>query len=138
MWFGEEDQLRIMCMKTGTTLLEAGVLQTQARAGRDRGHGVCSGPGVHLRHQLAPPTWALECAPRWSTSSCPDGPDAKVRDTRVERQGRALVVRTVDLSPGSRLLITEGDIIAKLYEGIRLLMEAKACVRSKHNLFGLS
>jgi protein-arginine kinase len=137
IWFGEEDQLRIMCMKKGTKLnevfdrLREGLKVVESipgitfAASKDYGY-VTSCPsnlGTGMRasvHVKIPKLTA-------------DGTDAKAKavckplglsvrgtggeHTPIGKDG------TVDISPSARLFIREKDIIAALYKGIELLME---------------
>ena len=137
IWFGEEDQLRIMCMKKGSDLLEVftnlnEMLETvQGIDGiefaKDDNYGyVTSCPsnlGTGMRasvHVKIPKLTA-------------DGTDAKAKEVC---KPLGLSVRgtggehtpigsdgTVDISPSNRLFIKESEIIGKLYEGIKKLME---------------
>ncbi len=137
IWFGEEDQLRIMCMKKGSNLLEVftnlnEMLETvQGIEGiefaKDENYGyVTSCPsnlGTGMRasvHVKIPKLTA-------------DGTDAKAKEVC---KPLGLSVRgtggehtpigadgTVDISPSARLFIKESEIIGKLYEGIKNLME---------------
>jgi creatine kinase len=136
IWMGEEDQLRIMCMKKGTRLNEV----------FDRLHSVLDTfekiPGIEF---AVDPDFGY-------ITSCPsnlgtgmrasvhvkiphltkDGTDTKAKAICKEF---GLSVRglggehtpigadgTVDISPSGRLFIKERDIIVKLYEGIKSLM----------------
>ena len=137
IWFGEEDQLRIMCMQKGTKLnevfdrLREGLKVVESIPGitfatsNDYGY-VTSCPsnlGTGMRasvHVKIPKLTA-------------DGTDVKAKQvckplglsvrgtggehTPIGKDG------TVDISPSARLFIREKDIIAALYEGIALLMD---------------
>merc|ERR1711865_588492 len=131
------DHLRIMCMKKGNMLNEVfdrlekavKVVQDNIEGGcaisADYG-GVTSCPtniGTGMRASLHIPLPNLTA----------DGTDKKAKEiagplglsvrglggehTPIGADG------TVDISPRARLFIKERDIIAKLYEGVRLLME---------------
>lgn len=136
IWFGEEDQLRIMCMKKGSDLLDVfsnlnEMLETVetidgiAFARDDRYGFVTSCPsnlGTGMRasvHVKIP-------------NLTKDGTDTKAKEVC---KPLGLSVRgiggehtpigadgTVDISPSSRLFIKEKEIIGKLYEGIEKLM----------------
>ena len=134
---GEEDQLRIMCMKKGTKLNEV----------FDRLHEVLQViekiPGIEFAHD-ADFGYVTSCPSNLGTGMrasvhvkvpnlTADGTDTKAKaickplglsvrglggeHTPIGKDG------TIDLSPSARLFIKERDIIAKLYEGIRQLME---------------
>ena len=136
VWFGEEDQLRIMCMKKGTKLNEV----------FDRLHNVLDTiekiPGIQFAHD-EDFGYVTSCPSNLGTGMrasvhvkipnlTADGTETKAKSickplglsirglggehTKIGADG------TVDLSPSSRLFIRERDIIAKLYEGISLLM----------------
>ncbi|KAH9259996.1 hypothetical protein BASA81_001768 [Batrachochytrium salamandrivorans] len=140
VWMGEEDQLRIMVMKTGTKLNEV----------FDRLHSVLETiekiPGIEFAHD-EDFGYVTSCPSNLGTGMrasvhvkipklTADGTDAKAKQI-CKKLG--LSVRglggehtpigadgTIDLSPSSRLFIRERDIIAKLYEGIQLLMAEEA------------
>lgn len=134
---GEEDQLRIMCMKKGTKLNEV----------FDRLHSVLETiekiPGIEFAHD-EDFGYVTSCPSNLGTGMrasvhvkipklTADGTDAKAKaickplglsvrglggeHTPIGADG------TIDLSPSARLFIKERDIIARLYEGIRQLME---------------
>ncbi len=139
IWFGEEDQLRIMCMKKSFLLNEVfdrlkamldvvEAIEGIAFATSDNYGYVTSCPsnlGTGMRasvHVKIPNLTA-------------DGTDAKAKEiagplglsvrgtggehTPIGADG------TVDISPRSRLFIKEAEIIEALYKGISLLMEAE-------------
>merc|ERR1711998_702722 len=137
IWFGEEDQLRIMCMKKGSKLNEVFdrlkvMLDTVENidgikfAKSDKYGYVTSCPsnlGTGMRASVHVKIPNL-------TS---DGTDAKAKEVCAPL---GLSVRgtggehtpigadgTVDISPQARLFIKEAEIIEKLYEGIKALME---------------
>jgi creatine kinase len=138
VWVGEEDHLRIMAMKKGTVLndvfdrLKDACDVVEAIAGKfahskDFGY-VTSCPtnlGTGMRasvHIKVPKLTA-------------DGTDTKAKEickplglsvrglggehTPIGADG------TIDLSPSARLMITEAEIIAYLYKGITLLLQAE-------------
>eukprot|EP00924_Labyrinthula_sp_SR-Ha-C_P011617 snap_masked-scaffold_17-processed-gene-3.25-mRNA-1 protein AED:0.32 eAED:0.32 QI:0/-1/0/1/-1/1/1/0/414 len=137
VWFGEEDQLRIMCMKKGTKLNEVFerlkvVLDTIESidgiefATSDKYGYVTSCPsnlGTGMRasvHVKLP-------------NLTKDGTDTKAKEVA---KPLGLSVRgiggehtpigedgTVDISPSARLFIKESEIIANLFKGIGLLMK---------------
>jgi hypothetical protein len=134
---GEEDQLRIMVMKKGTKLNEV----------FDRLHSVLETiekiPGIEFAHD-ADFGYVTSCPSNLGTGMrasvhvkipnlTADGTDTKAKQickplglsvrglggehTPIGKDG------TIDLSPSARLFIKERDIIAKLYQGIKDLME---------------
>mmetsp|Transcript_25624 Transcript_25624/g.35403 ORF Transcript_25624/g.35403 Transcript_25624/m.35403 type:complete len:437 (-) Transcript_25624:102-1412(-) len=139
VWVGEEDHLRIMCMKKGTVLNDV----------FDRLQGACdvveknSGVFAHSKDY----GYVTSCPTNLGTGMraslhiqipnlTADGTEAKAK---AVCKPLGLSVRgvggehtpigddgTVDISPSSRLMIEEADIICALYEGIkRLLLEEK-------------
>jgi len=137
IWFGEEDQLRIMCMKKGSNLLEVfsnlnEMLNTvESMEGiefaKDSSYGYITscpsnlGTGMRASVHIKIPKLTS------------DGSDAKAKEVC---KPLGLAVRgtggehtpigadgTVDISPSARLFIKESVIIGKLYEGIEKLME---------------
>jgi len=136
IWFGEEDQLRIMCMKKGSNLLDVfsnlnGMLKTVESIdgiefAKDENYGyVTSCPsnlGTGMRASVHVKIPNLTC----------DGTDTKakavckplglsVRGTGGEHTPIG-ADGTVDISPSARLFIKESEIIDKLYKGIEKLM----------------
>ncbi|KAL3790386.1 hypothetical protein ACHAWO_011601 [Cyclotella atomus] len=136
IWFGEEDQLRIMCMKKGSDLLEVftnlnEMLSTVESIdgiefARDENYGYVTscpsnlGTGMRASVHVKIPNLTK------------DGTDAKAKEVC---KPLGLSVRgtggehtpigadgTVDISPSARLFIKEKEIIGKLYEGIEKLM----------------
>jgi len=136
IWFGEEDQLRIMCMKKGSDLLDVfsnlnEMLKTVESIdgiefARDENYGYVTscpsnlGTGMRASVHVKIPNITK------------DGTDAKAKEVC---KPLGLSVRgtggehtpigadgTVDISPSARLFIKEKEIIGKLYEGIENLM----------------
>lgn len=136
IWFGEEDQLRIMCMKKGTLLNEVfdrlrdGLNAVESIEGiefatSDKYGYVTScpsnlGTGMRASVHIKLPNLTK------------DGTDAKAK---AVAKPLGLAVRgtggehtpigadgTVDISPSARLFIKEKEIIEALYKGISLLM----------------
>eukprot|EP00579_Thalassiosira_antarctica_P009716 CAMPEP_0201919276 /NCGR_PEP_ID=MMETSP0903-20130614/8227_1 /ASSEMBLY_ACC=CAM_ASM_000552 /TAXON_ID=420261 /ORGANISM="Thalassiosira antarctica, Strain CCMP982" /LENGTH=386 /DNA_ID=CAMNT_0048455781 /DNA_START=75 /DNA_END=1235 /DNA_ORIENTATION=- len=136
IWFGEEDQLRIMCMKKGSDLLDVfsnlnEMLKTVESIdgiefAKDESYGYVTscpsnlGTGMRASVHVKIPNLTK------------DGTDAKAKDVC---RPLGLSVRgtggehtpigadgTVDISPSARLFIKEKEIIGKLYEGIEKLM----------------
>jgi len=136
IWFGEEDQLRIMCMKKGFLLNEVfDRLNTMLKT-------VESIDGIDFATS-ADYGYVTSCPSNLGTGMrasvhvkipnlTSDGTDAKAKEvcnplglsvrgtggehTPIGADG------TVDISPRARLFIKEKDIIEKLYKGIELLM----------------
>jgi len=137
IWFGEEDHLRIMCMKKGTLLnevfdrLREGLEVVESIDGIDfatsKKYGYVTscptnlGTGMRASVHIKLPNLTR------------DGTDKKAK---AVAKPLGLSVRgiggehtpigsdgTVDISPSSRLFIKEKEIIEKLYNGIQLLME---------------
>ena len=137
IWFGEEDQLRIMCMKKGTRLNEVfdrlhQMLQVVESiegiefARNDKYGFVTScptnlGTGMRASVHVKLPNLTADGTDKKAKEVCkPLG--LSVRGTGGEHTPIG-ADGTVDISPRSRLFIKERDIISKLYEGIQLLME---------------
>lgn len=139
IWFGEEDQLRIMCMMKGTKLnevferLRAGLDVVESIDGikfatsKDYGYVTSCpsnlGTGMRASVHVKLPNLTK------------DGTDTKAKEVAGPL---GLSVRgtggehtpigadgTVDISPRARLFIKERDIVQKLYDGIKLLLEAE-------------
>merc|ERR1719168_447784 len=137
IWFGEEDQLRIMCMKKGTklnevfdrlkTLLDVVESIDGIKFARSAKYGYVTscpsnlGTGMRASVHVKLPNLTK------------DGTDAKAKEVA---KPLGLSVRgtggehtpigadgTVDISPRARLFIKESEIIEALYKGIQLLME---------------
>lgn len=137
IWFGEEDQLRIMCMKKGNLLNE---VFDRLRAGLD---AVESIEGIEFATSDKY-GYVTSCPSNLGTGMrasvhvklpnlTSDGTDAKAKEVASPL---GLSVRgtggehtpigadgTVDISPRARLFIKEKEIVEKLYNGIKLLME---------------
>jgi len=137
IWVGEEDHLRIMCMKKGTVLNEVfDRLKTAVDVVEKLITGGCAmsptygvitscptNIGTGMRASLHIPLPGL----------CKDGTEAKAK---AVAKPLGLSVRglggehtpigadgTVDISPSARFCITEAEIMAALYKGIKLLKE---------------
>ena len=136
IWFGEEDQLRIMCMKKGTKLNEVferlnKMLQVVESidgisfARSDKYGYVTScptnlGTGMRASVHIKLPNLTSDGTDRKAKEVCkPLG--LSVRGTGGEHTPIG-ADGTVDISPRARLFIKERDIIAALYNGIELLM----------------
>lgn len=137
IWFGEEDQLRIMCMKKGSNLLEVfsnlnEMLETvQGIDGiefaKDENYGYITscpsnlGTGMRASVHVKIPILTADGTDKKAKEVCkPLG--LSVRGTGGEHTPIG-ADGTVDISPSSRLFIKESEIIGKLYEGIKQLME---------------
>ena len=139
IWVGEEDHLRIMCMKKGTILNEVfdrlkvavDVVQSKIEGGCaiSKDFGVVTscptniGTGMRASLHLAIP------------NLCRDGTEKKAKaiarplglsvrgmggeHTPIGKDG------TVDISPSARFCITEAEIVTALYKGVKLLKEAE-------------
>ena len=137
VWMGEEDQLRIMCMKKGTKLNEVfdrlrTVLDTIEKIegiefAHDEDFGYITscpsnlGTGMRASVHVKVPNLTKDGTEAKCKEVCkPLG--LSVRGTGGEHTPIG-ADGTIDLSPSSRLFIKERDIIARLYEGIEQLMQ---------------
>lgn len=139
IWNGEEDHLRIMCMKKGSVLNEVfDRLETAVKVVEANIDGGCAmspdygvvtscptNIGTGMRASLHIPLPNLTA----------DGTDAKAK---AIAKPLGLSVRglggehtpigsdgTVDISPSARFCISEAEIVTALYMGIKLLKEAE-------------
>jgi len=136
IWFGEEDQLRIMCMKKGTKLNEVfdrlnGMLKVVESidgvkfARSDKYGYVTSCPsnlGTGMRASVHIKLPNLTSDGTDTKAKAVAGPlGLSVRGTGGEHTpiGKD---GTVDISPQARLFIKEKEIIEALFKGIQLLM----------------
>jgi len=136
IWFGEEDQLRIMCMKKGSNLLEVfanlnEMLSTVESIdgiefARDDNYGYVTscpsnlGTGMRASVHVKIPNLTADGTDKKAKEVCkPLG--LSVRGTGGEHTPIG-ADGTVDISPSARLFIKEKEIIGKLYEGIEKLM----------------
>jgi hypothetical protein len=136
IWFGEEDQLRIMCMKNGSNLLEVftnlNEMLTTVESidaiefAKDSDYGYVTscpsnlGTGMRASVHIKIPKITSDGTDKKAKEVCkPLG--LSVRGTGGEHTPIG-ADGTVDISPSSRLFIKESEIIAKLYEGIEKLM----------------
>lgn len=136
IWFGEEDQLRIMCMKKGSNLLEVFTNLNEMLTTIEALEGIEFTKSENYGYVTSCPS-NLGTAMRASVhvkipKLTADGTDTKAKEvckplglsvrgiggehTPVGADG------TVDISPSARLFIKESEIIEKLYEGIEKLM----------------
>jgi arginine kinase len=138
IWFGEEDQFRIMCMFKGTKLsgpfeklnklLTTCETQDGVEFAKSTRYGAVTscpsnlGTGMRASVHVKVPKLtkdgtdkAKEIAKEYGLSVRGTGGE----HTPIGADG------TIDLSPSSRLFIKESEIVAKLYDGIEKLMEAE-------------
>lgn len=140
IWFGEEDQFRIMCMKKGFILnevfdrlkqmldvvsgLEGMAFATSESYGFVTSCPTNLGTGMRASVQVKIPNLTA------------DGTDAKAKEVC---KPLGLSVRgtggehtpigadgTIDLSPSSRLFITEAEVVTKLYKGLEACLAKEA------------
>jgi len=140
IWFGEEDQLRIMCMGKGFVLndvfnrLEGALKKVESIEGIDFAKSQKYGNVTSCPSNLG--TGMRASVHIKIPNLTKDGTDAKAKEVC---KPLGLSVRgtggehtpigadgTVDISPSNRLFITEAEIITKLYNGIKLLLEEEA------------
>merc|ERR1711990_77044 len=137
IWVGEEDHLRIMCMYKGTVLndvfdrLKEALDVVNDIEGLEFAHSeqygmVTScptnlGTGMRASVHIPIPNLTADGTDKKAKAICkPLG--LSVRGTGGEHTPIG-ADGTCDISPRARLFIKERDIIAKLYEGIQLLMD---------------
>lgn len=136
IWFGEEDQLRIMCMKKGTKLNEVftrlkGMLDTVEsiegiKFARSDKYGYITscpsnlGTGMRASVHVKVPNLTKDGTDKKAKEVCnPLG--LSVRGTGGEHTPIG-ADGTIDVSPRARLFIKEKEIIQALYTGIKRLM----------------
>jgi len=136
IWFGEEDQLRIMCMKTGSNLLEVFTNLNETLTtvegiegidfAKDDNYGFVTscpsnlGTGMRASVHIKIPNLTADGTDKKAKEVCkPLG--LSVRGTGGEHTPIG-DDGTVDISPSARLFIKESDIIDNLYKGINNLM----------------
>lgn len=137
IWFGEEDQLRIMCMKKGSDLLEVfnnlkEMLETVEGLdgidfARDDNYGYVTscpsnlGTGMRASVHVKIPNLTAVGTDKKAKEVCkPLGLSVRGtggEHTPIGKDG------TVDISPSARLFIKESEIIASLYSGVEELMK---------------
>jgi len=137
IWFGEEDQLRIMCMKRGSDLLEVfsnleEMLKTVENIdgiefAKDDNYGYVTscpsnlGTGMRASVHVKIPNLTTDGTDKKAKEVCkPLGLSVRGtggEHTPIGKDG------TVDISPSARLFIKEKEIVAALYKGIEKLME---------------
>ena len=139
IWFGEEDQLRIMCMKKGTDLLEVftnlnEMLETTEsidgiKFAKHDSYGYVTscpsnlGTGMRASVHVKIPNLTSDGTDKKAKEVCkPLGLSVRGtggEHTPIGKDG------TVDISPSNRLFIKESEIISKLYTGIEKLMASE-------------
>ena len=138
VWVGEEDHLRIMCMKTGTMLNEVfdrlnsclKVIEAQDGCSfaisPDYGYVTSCptnlGSGMRASLHIALPALTKKGKDVSEAKACAKTLGLSVRGVGGEHT-EAGEDGTVDISPSARLCIQEAEIVAALYKGIKLLME---------------
>jgi protein-arginine kinase len=138
VWVGEEDHLRIMCMKKGTVLndvferLKSACDVVEKIAGKfahspDYGYVTSCptnlGTGMRASIHIKVPNLTADGTETKAKAICkPLGLSVRGvggEHTPIGKDG------TIDLSPSARLQITEAQIVASLYKGISRLLEAE-------------
>ena len=132
IWFGEEDQLRIMCMKESVDIKEIftslkEMLDTiesldDIEFAKHEDYGYITscpsnlGTGMRASVHIKAPALVMDGTDVLLKELCaPLG--LSVRGTGGEHT--PIVDCTVDISPSSRLFVSEGDIISSLYAGAK-------------------
>jgi creatine kinase len=140
IWFGEEDQLRIMCMGKGFILnsifdrlnaalkvvesIEGIAFATSAKYGYVTSCPSNLGTGMRASVHLKIPNLTKDGTDTAAKAAAkPLG--LSVRGTGGEHTPIG-ADGTVDISPSNRLFITEAEIVTKLYNGVKLLLEHEA------------
>ncbi|KAJ3254480.1 hypothetical protein HK103_007116 [Boothiomyces macroporosus] len=138
VWVGEEDHLRIMCMKTGTVLNEvfdrlknaSVVVEKYAdKFAKSKKYGFVTscptnlGTGMRASLHIKLPNLTADGSDAKAKAVCkPLGLSVRGlggEHTPIGADG------TVDISPSARLMIEEASIICSLYEGIKRLLAAE-------------
>jgi len=138
VWVGEEDHLRIMCMKTGTSLndvfdrLQICLKTMESQEGcefacsPDYGYVTSCptnlGSGMRASLHIKLPCLTKKGKDVSEAKACAKTLGLSVRGVGGEHT-EAGEDGTVDISPSARLCIKESEIVAALYKGIKLLME---------------
>ena len=146
VWVGEEDHLRIMCMKTGTCLNDVfdrlqtclKVMESQEgcefAVSPDYGYVTSCptnlGSGMRASLHIKLPCLTKKGKDVSEAKACAKTLGLSVRGVGGEHT-EAGEDGTVDISPSARLCIKESEIVAALYKGIKLLME-KETVSALH------
>jgi creatine kinase len=137
IWFGEEDHLRIMCMKVGSDLLDVftnlqdmldsvSISLEGSDFARDDHYGYITscpsnlGTGMRASVHVKVPNLTSDGTDQKAKELCkPLGLSVRGiggEHTPIGKDG------TVDISPSARLFIKEREIIEKLFEGVQQLM----------------
>jgi len=144
IWFGEEDQLRIMSMKKGTclnevfnklkTLLDTFESIDGIKFATSEKYGYVTscpsnlGTGMRASVHVKVPNLTADGTDAKAKEIC--GPlGLSVRGTGGEHTPIG-ADGTIDVSPRARLFIKESEIVDKLYQGIKDLMAAEAAAGS--------
>lgn len=136
VWVGEEDQLRIMCMKKGTVLNEVFdrlrvacdvVEQNAGKFAHSENYGYVTscptnlGTGMRASVHIKVPNLTADGTDKKAKEICkPLGLSVRGvggEHTPIGADG------TIDLSPSARLCIEEAEIVCALYQGIEALLE---------------
>lgn len=145
IWFGEEDHLRIMCMKKGTKLNEVfdrlneglqvveSIDDIQFATSKKYGYVTSCptnlGTGMRASVHIKLPNLTADGTDKKAKAVCkPLGLSVRGtggEHTPIGKDG------TVDISPSARLFIKEKEIIEKLYHGIQLLMDKEREAREQ-------
>jgi protein-arginine kinase len=139
VWVGEEDHLRIMCMKKGTVLNEVFdrlreacvvVEQNAGKFAHSKQYGYVTscptnlGTGMRASIHIKVPNLTKDGTEAKAKAICkPLGLSVRGvggEHTPIGADG------TVDISPSARLQIQEAEIICALYQGIELLLKEEA------------
>jgi len=144
VWVGEEDHLRIMCMKKGTVLndvfdrlsVACGVVEKNAsKFAHSEQYGYVTscptnlGTGMRASVHIQVPNLTSDGSDKKAKAVCkPLGLSVRGmggEHTPIGADG------TVDISPSARLCIQEAEIICALYKGIEALLVEEKKAKSK-------
>ncbi len=144
IWFGEEDQLRIMCMKESTDLVEVfsnlkEMLDTiesinGINFAKHEDYGYITscpsnlGTGMRASVHLQAPVLTIQSKTDHLLREICVPLNLSVRGTGGEHT--PIIDSTVDISPSSRLFVSEGDIISSLYTGVESIVTVEEKVAS--------
>jgi protein-arginine kinase len=137
VWVGEEDHLRIMCMKKGSVLNEVfdrlkaavDVVEAKIQGGcaMSKDYGVVTscptniGTGMRASVHIQIPNLCKDGTDSYAKKICkPLGLSVRGmggEHTPIGKDG------TVDISPSARFCISEAEIVTALYRGLKLLKE---------------
>jgi len=149
IWVGEEDHLRIMCMKKGALLNEVverlkealdvvtGIEGVEFATSEAYGHVTSCptnlGTGMRASVHIPIPHLTADGTDKKAKAICkPLG--LSVRGTGGEHTPIG-ADGTCDISPSARFCITEAEIVAALYSGLKLLKEAEDGALANEFLF---